>query len=257
MNPIKTWQYDSGNIQYTLNLFNNKLIVERKFDDKLSEEEYSLQKFLLNTYPITSVEFEYKIYKALVQLEQPKDLTDFEKKLWQFWKAFDNSNLTEENIFFDDVHFWRKLKFGFAEGFKRPKSDEVRLFSWQSTADFFFYGPYRYGISMNDRVRIKQELFNCLDPSKHKLTIDDGFILFDYSKIKPIRFSSENGITGKYFKVEEGKCTAGGWDNARDGGENYTSVEYLWYNLNSRVPAEFRSSIPEIRSILEKAIIHF
>ncbi len=254
MKPIQTWEYKSNFHEFSISLYKDKLSYIRKVQGNILTNEYSIKELFQRRYPIVEVDFDFQIYKKLSELKQPGGLSEFESKVWQFWKAFNNNKLTEEKIYFDEKHYRAKTKVGFAEGQKRYNSKD-RLYPWQSIVNFYFYGPFRYGISSEDRIRIKQEIFNCLEPSKHKLSIDDGFILFDYSKIKPISFTSETGTTGKYFKVKGGKCTVGGWDNSRDGAENYTSVEYLWYNLNTRVPTEFRSSIQEIRLILEKAIV--
>ncbi len=252
---VQTWEYKNNFNQLSISLFEDKLSYIRKVQGKILTNEFSFKKMLRRKSPLTTVEFDYQIYKKIAELKQPEDLTEFEYKVWQFWKAFNNSKFSEERIIFEEKSFWVKTKVGFANGYKRLSNNKEIFQLWQSVADFFFYGPYNWKISMNDRIRIKQELFNCLDSSKHNLILEDGFILFDYDKIKPINFEKTEGITGKYFKLDGGKCIVGGWDNPRDGGENYTSVEYLWYNLNTCVPEQFRANIPHIKSILEKAIV--
>ncbi len=262
MHPIQTWEYKNDFNQLTISLFEDRLSYVRKVQGRVLKNEFSIKKMLQRKYPLTSVEFDYQIYKKLAELEQPKDLSDIEIKIWQFWKAFNNTHFSEERIVLKEeqstsIHqyFWLKSKFGFANGYKRANDVDEILQSWQSIADFFFYGPYRYGISAKDRLRIKQEIFNCLNQLKHNLTLQDSFVMFDYDKIKPIYLEKVNGIKGKYIKLEDGRCIVGGWDNPRDGGQNSTSIEYLWYNMNTRVPEEFRNKISYIKSVLKDAII--
>ncbi len=99
-------------------------------------------------------------------------------------------------------HSYNKSKFGFAEGWINY-NNKVRLFSWQALDPFFFYEPYLYGTSLEDRIKIKQEIFDNLGDTKNKLTLNDGFVLFDYNKIKEVEFKKINGQKGVYFKIEK------------------------------------------------------
>jgi len=254
MPAIQTWKYKTNIKDLTITLFENELTTNRKFQGRDLKNKLSFIEMLQMKYPLTSVELDFDINKKITELKQPKNLSEQEIKIWQFWKAFNNENFKVEKIEFEEKTFFNKTKKGFVESYIRYDKKEM-FHNWQSIADFFFYGPYKFGILMPDRMKFRQDIFNCLEPSKHNLTIKDSFVIFDYDKIKPVHLEKTDGFSGKYFKIENGKCIVGGWDNPRDGGENYTSVEYLWYNIKSRVPKEFMNDIPYITSILEDAIV--
>jgi len=255
MNPIKIWRYNKTEIHQTILLFEDRLLQVRHFKKTDMEKEYSFKKLFEWKYILTSIELDYEIFKKVVELKQPDDLNNIELKEWQFWQAIDNSNLKEEIISIVNHTFWVKSKFGFAEGCGSAQDRMNRLYSWQSLSNFFFYGPYMYAVPMEDRIRIRKEIFDSLDSSKHNLTLNDSFPIFDYDKIEKIEFEKIEGIRGIYFKIIEGIVILGGWDNPRDSGENYTSIEYLWYNLKSRIPSEFHKSITYVKSVLEKGVI--
>ncbi len=256
MQAIQVWKYKVDYKDLTISLFEDKLTTLREFQGRELKNKFSLIEILQHNYPLTSVEFDYDIYKKITELKQPQNLSEEELKIWQFWKAFNNENFKEEKIKLENATFFNKTKKGFVESYIRYDKKEM-FHRWQSVADFFFYGPYKCGISIQDRIKLRQDIFNCLEPSKHNLKIQDSFVIFDYDKIKPVHLEKIEGITGKIFKIEKGKCIVGGWDNPRDGGENYTSVEYLWYNIESRVPKEFIKDIPYVRSVLEDAIVNY
>ncbi|MBN2893017.1 MAG: hypothetical protein JXL97_14205 [Bacteroidales bacterium] len=254
MNKIKTWTYNNGfGTDYIAELFEDKIVVSTKFNKNEYKNEYFFKSLFGRQYPLVSVEKDNEIFKEVVKLSKPDDLTEFQNKKWSFWSAIDNSKIKDERIFIDEARFLFKSKFGFAEGYLRYDKKEM-LSSWQSIDNFFFYGPYLYGVSRKDRLRLREEIFGCLSAAQHNITLEDSYLIFDYDKIEEINFEHVDGIAGVYFKIIDGKVIVGGWDNPHDGGENYTSVEYLWYNMKTRVPIEFHDKLDLIKSALTSAI---
>ena len=256
MKPIQTWKHSEETILQKIHLYKNKIMFVDVFDeDDVYEEEYSFQEFFALKLPLISVEIDLEISKRIVEQKKPTNLEENENKKWDFWEAFDNSNIEEEKMVFDDKKFWHKSKDGFAEGHINY-DDKIILYSWQAIDDFFFYGPKFHAVTLENRLRIRQEIFDCLDKTKSNFTIEDSFDIFDYDKIEKIDYEKRDGITGNYFRIENGIVTIGGWDNPRDGGEYYLSVENLWYNLDVEVPKQFKDKIQNIKSILSQAIIN-
>jgi hypothetical protein len=226
MNSIKTRQYSDNISQYRIVLYEDKLEINKTFSNNESSEILNIKEAWLRNYPLVNTEFDPQIFVELGKLNKPEGITEEKDKQRQFWIALNTEKIIEEKIVFDDRNFLLKTKNGFVEGYKNRSN-----------------------------VRFKQNIFESLIPTLHDLKISDGFLIFDYNKIKPINLIKETDNKGIYFKVDEGKCTFGGWENYKDGGENYTSIEYLWYHINYRVPSEFKNHIPYIKSVLREAVV--
>jgi len=256
MKAINTWKITQYNTDKTIKLFNNKVLVSYVFKGKRYENKYTFSKFLEYEYIIVSHKIDYQIVKEIVKLEKPSDLNESTLRIWDFWTNFDNSNIKEEKIFIDKEKFLYKSKYGFAWGQLNLYSGKEDFYSWKRHDNFFFYGPYIFGVPLEARKRLRKEIFGLIDKKKSKLRLKDAFILFDYNKIGKVEYKKVDGITGIYFKILDGKVIKGGWDNPRDGGENYTSVEYLWYNIKRRLPEQFHNKISSLIKILEAAIVN-
>ena len=255
MKALHTWSYTENNIASSIKLYENKVVLIKHLDRGDYEQTFSFNEILEYKYTLVSTEIDCQILKNITKQEKPDNLNNFAEKIWDFWSYFNNEGIKNEKIFIDENNFLFKSKFGFARGYFNANSKKERIYSWQRHDNFFFFGPYLYGIPLSVRKRLKKEIFNLTGNIQSNLTFNDGFLLFDYDKIEEVEFEKIEGITGKYFKIIDGKVIVGGWDNPRDGGENYTSVEYLWYNMKSRLPKEFHGSIPDLINILEKAIV--
>lgn len=250
---MKTWNISEGGIIYNFKLLKDKLVMTQVINEKDFIQDYQFQNIFDSLFPIISNEVYYDIFKEITKLPKPKNLSAESLKKWDFWKAFDNSHITKERIFVEENRFLCKNKFGFSEGYLSYDKKEY-FTQHQSFENFFFSGPLLYNIPITVRKRMKQEIFKGLNGKTHNITLDDSFLIFNYNKINKIEYEHIDGITGVYFKVIDGKVTVGGWDNPRDGGENYSSVEYLWYNLKTRIPSEFHDKIDTVKKILLKAI---
>lgn len=254
MKAIQTWKNKKDSIETIVILYKDKLIYTVEEHDQGYDEEFNFNELFSRKFPLISQEIDYTIFKKVVEQTKPTDLGINESRIWNFWKALNNKYIKEEKLFIEEKKFLNKSKYGFADGIVRYDGEEM-LYSKQRIDEFFFYGPYLYGISIEDRMRIRQEIYDSLENIPADFVVEDGFIIFDYNKIEEIEFEKIDGIRGSYFKIIDGKVTIGGWENPKDGGEGYSSIEFLWYNIETHVPAKFRDKIPYIKSVLEKAIV--
>ncbi len=212
---------------------------------------------------LLSVESDYPIFKEIAEHVKPNNWNPKAYKRWLFWKHI-NNELIEDDIFFYETEgyhenieeFLHKSKFGFAEGYLNLKN-EIKLCSWQALDDVFFHGPYVPGVAFKDRIKIKQEIFDNLGDTKNQITLNDGFVLFDYDKVKEIYVEKTDEKEHWHFKIKKGKVSyAGGLLYKKDvGGGGTFSIEYLYYNLDA-IPRVFSYMTNYVKSILEKAIVN-
>ena len=255
MKAITTWKITQNTRDKIIKLFEDKVLVINYLGKRKYEQSYSFNEFLEYKYNIVSTDIDNKILEKLIKLKKPDDLSEISGKIWDFWTNFNNKEIKEERIFVDENNFLFKSKLGFAWGYYNPYKKKETIGTWQRHDNFFFFGPYIFGVPFEARKRLRKEIFSLINIKNSKLRLKDAFILFDYNKIEKIEFEKTKGIRGDFFKIINGKVIVGGWDNPRDGGENYTSVEFLWYNIESRVQKLFHYKIPYLIKILESAII--
>ena len=255
MNALYTWEEKSKFRSKIIKLFENKILTINHLGERKYEKEYTFNEFLEHKYNIVSIDIDNKVIEKLFKLKKPADLSEISNKIWDFWTNFNNEEIKDERIFVDENNFLFKSKMGFAWGYYNPYKKKETLGTWQRHDNFFFYGPYLFGVPLVARKRLRKEIFSLINKKKSKLRLKDAFILFDYNKIERVEFEKTEGIRGDFFKIIDGKVIVGGWDNPRDGGENYTSIEFLWYNIENRVKMVFHDKIPYLIKILENAIV--
>ena len=255
MNPvIKTWTDNNGYLTQKIEILEYKIIINRKLSNGASYyDEYLFKEFMDIKHPIVSAKSDSLIYKTITKQKKPKNLNKEKSKIWNFWKYIDLEKISEQKYPIGKDTFWKKTKHGIFYGYMKDKKE--RHYSWQRHDAFFFNSVNFPGTLLADKISARQEIFDALD-TKSKITINDSFLLFDYDKIKPLKFEKVKGNIGEYIKIEGGKVTVGGWNEPREGGENYSSIEYLWYNMKARIPKIFHKHLPQIKSVLEKAILH-
>lgn len=253
---IKNWTFIDFSGEKIFTLFPDRLSELRTFDGNKFETVYSFDKLLNRKYLLANIKIDYEIYKEVVKLNKPEDLSPEAAKRWDFWTFYDNSSIIDEEINTINNYFLYKTKFGFAELYRNQRTKKENTYNWQRPDNYFFQGPVLHGINLETRIRLKHEILNILIKKGSKLTKNDGFLIFDYNRIKKIEYEKIDGQRGIYFKIIDGKVIVGGWDNPRDGGENYSSVEFLWYNTQSRLPKEFHHNMQNIIDALDEAIVH-
>ncbi len=253
MNILKTWQDKHYGLDYRIELTDLAVIIHTDIiNGKFRTHKF--EEFLTKTYPMLSPKIEFELLKEICKISRHSDFKVENSIYYDFWKAIDNSHFQEERIFTDKDNFLFRDKYCFAKGYKRYNGEE-QISNHSSFADFFFFGPDMPDISLPERTRLRREIFDSLTEFRHGLSLNHAFTLFDYDKIEPVDLRHEEGISGNYFKIEDGKVTVGGWDNPRNGGEYYVSVERLWHKHSQIIPAVFNDSTPEILEMLKKAIV--
>lgn len=255
-NIIQTWTYTDLSGEKIFTLFPDRLSELRIFNDKKFETVYSFDAILNRKYILANIKIDYEIFKKIVSLKKPDNLSITAEKKWDFWSFFDNSDIKTEEISSISNYFLYKTKFGFAELYRNKRTKKENIYNWQRFDNFFFEGPVLHNINLETRIRLKYEILDILKNNGSKLTKNDGFIIFNYDKIKKIEYKKIEKQRGIYFKIIDGKVIVGGWENPHEGGENYSSIEFLWYNTYSRLPKEFHHNIQNIIDTLDEAIIH-
>ena len=256
MKKIRSWIYNDLYGNKKLVLYPQYIVLVRTFNESLFEKKYTFCEFLENKKIFASPKIDYEILKEIIKLQPKEYFSVFCEKKWDFWTCYDNSDVIEEKVNALGEYFLYKTKYGFADMFCDNRTKKETKLKWQRPDNFFFYGPILDNIDIESRKRLKYEILSNLKNNNSKLTKSDGFLIFDYSKIKEVEFKLIDGIRGIYFKIINGKVIVGGWDNPRDGGENYFSVEYLWYNTEACLPEEFHDKIQYIIDVLDEAIVH-
>lgn len=256
MDEIRTWTYKDYSGEKIYKLFPDRLSELRSYNGNEFETVYSFDKLFERKYILANPKIDYDIFKEVIKLKKPEFMSIEAEKKWDFWTHYDNSTIEEIEIFAHGFYYLYRGKYGFAELYKNTRTKKEDKYHWQRPDDFFFHGPNLYGVDQDFRVILKYEILEILQKKGSKLTHNDGFLIFDYSKIKKIDFVKDEGNRGIYFRVIDGKVIVGGWENPRDGGENYSSVEHLWYNTESRIPKEFHDKIQYVIDALDEAIVH-
>ncbi len=254
MMPIQTWTI-KNNAQ-EIQLFEGEIVIKRKLDNgETHVRKIKFKDWLKIKYPVTTIETDTLIYKKMTEQTKPKSLNAESRKIWNFWKSLDFEKIKEVKFDCDDNKFWKITSKYIIYGYYKNKAE--KQYYQQRLDELFFYGPKFPSTKLEDRIRAKEIIFNALDNSKlrKKLSMKDGFVLFDYEKIKPLKFEKTKGNSGDYFIIEKGQNIVGGWNGAKEGGEFSRSIEALWYNMKLFVPKIFHKHIPEIKASLETAII--
>ncbi len=256
MKLIQTWIDNNGFYKQEVLLFEGKIVTKRKIDNgDIFEDEYSFKDLLKIKYPIATIETSTLFYKKMTEQHKPKGLNLQKSKRWDFWKAIDLDNITEIKFKIDNEYSWKITKAGIARISYNMHGKEY--VSWQMLDLFFFNGVNFPDVKLEERIKVRDIIFNALDNSKlrKKIDISDSFVLFDYDKIETMKFEKDREKSGEYFIIEKGKVTSGGWSYPRDGGKSFSSIENLWYNMKTKVPKTFHKHIPQIKANLENAII--
>ena len=239
---VKKWKQKlySDTVQYN-ELYDDKLIIEvtdgPTFEDKLT--------YFLNNevYPMNfNLSDVFEVFNRAIRLEN-KNISERTLKITEFYKALKHKNIQENEFMLSQqkgVHENKicVTKFGTYQNtcnFKRTENP-CYVSNLQLPHDFYFYGPRVPELSFELRKKIKKIIKKALNiTDKNKDIIGDGFVLFDYDKVKEFDFLYEEGLEGKYLKTfnKTGKIIYGGWINPRDGGENSFSLESFYYRSNS------------------------
>lgn len=255
MNIIKRWLTESGAGKYEIKLFKDKIIKVLCFKDKNHEKEHSFDDYLTAGYSIFSLEDQTQILKEIVKLKKPGNLSASANKIWEFWECFDNENIKKEKYYISKTEFIEISKFGLSRGYQNKHSKKYLFYEKQRFDRFFFYGPYTHSLDIEKRIGLMQKILNILKLNNSQLTVNDAFVVFDYDKIENIDWVEVDGIRGDNLKIADGKVTIAGWDNPRDGGEHYLSIEYFWYNMKTALPEVFHSKMDYLIKILGNAIV--
>ncbi len=248
--------------EYTVQLLSDKIRRLYRFDGKVFTEEYSFEQIFSKYYiKLLSVENNYTIYKKIVEHISPDNWDTKAYKRWLFWKYINNESIREDIFLLDEEdpesinHCLYKSKFGFATCWVNLVN-EMKLYNWHSLDNFFFHGPAISGVSFKDKVSLKQEIFDCLGDTQKNITLNDGFVLFDYDRIKELKLQSSDEKGYYYFEIKKGKVSYGGgpYGNKWEGSGGSFSVEFLYYNMYA-IPLRFKYKTDYIKSILEDAIV--
>lgn len=251
--PIKTWHYRIHSNEYQLNYFKNKIVWTYFFNNLPNATTYDVAPFFKNGNSIATDKIQHELYKLLTQGDCPADLDKLGKKRWAFWQALDERKISLEQLPSDkrQLNFLDYTPYGIGS----PQMD------WQSLENFFFFGPKRANLPLDTRKRMRAIILTALDHSKCALSLRDAFVLFDYDKIKAMEWKCvfDNGNRGERMEVSpEGIFTMEGWEpNPYNCGGSSYSIENLWNDLGSSwmIPDNLRMHVPELKAILEAAII--
>ncbi len=251
MKIIKSWKYSNYD-NHIINLYKDRvedLSTKRPRGRKISKRVFTIQEFFECKYIYSTLEISYEIFKLITENKLLDENYIENNKKYQFWNAIDNKGIKKREI---KTRMFDLLIDQSGIFFEMVGENQA----YQKLDDFFFFGPNLPGFSLEDRVKIKEEIFNSLDKSKHNLTLDDGFVLFDYSKITPITFKYGDVYSGVIIEVFQDGLSIGGWSNPRDGGASNNSFEALWHNrLDSKIEPIFKNDVIKIRKMLKAAII--
>lgn len=256
MTPIQTWTDFNGFYTQEVQLFEGKIKTIRKLDNgNIFEEDYSFKDILILHNTIGDVKLVAPIFKKMTEQRKPKGLNAQISKHWNFWKSIDLEKITEQKFALGKNEFWEISKLGIAHVYTNRNGK--KHYSRQYIDDFFFYGLSFPDTKLEDRIKAKKIVFNALDNTKlrKKIALSDGFVLFDYNKIEPIELEKITRNSKDFFIIENGKITVTGWNRRGEGGTSFSSPEVLWYYMKTRVQKVFHKHIPQIKAILEKAII--
>lgn len=254
--PIKTWHYFIGQTAYSLAYFKDKIISSYTNQGKSYPTTYDVLPYFRNGAFVSNDQTHHELYKLITSNPCPPNFNNLEKKRWSFWQALDSSKIIVENLPSTEAgkDFFPYNQYGTG----------IFQNDWQSLEQFFFFGPKRGGLPLVTRQRLREIILQALDASKHSLTLQDAFPLFDYKKLKSWEWKCtfDNDQRGERLAISsDGFVLVEGWEpNPYNcGGASY-SIEEVWRLLDSTyppyiIPSSLRNHIPELQEILKNAIV--
>lgn len=256
--PIQIWEFrDYANRPARIEYCGEVLNVHYDF----GAIPYPTSAILVQSYPLTDYITECLVLKYLVEnhlFEQDK-LHEKAARNWRFWKYLDLSKLPSFRYFPNPNYNHRTVlelsPLGIRGGYYKYNSEEIVFNNNYRLDNVFFDGPALNSMFLEDRKKLRQAIFDALDPTAG-FSLKDAFPLFDYTKIatQEWKYTNENGFSGEFVVLHPDRFEIGGWDNPRDAGSSNYSIENIWAKRPNFVDASFGAN-DFIEKTLSAAII--
>ncbi len=169
----------------------------------------------------------------------------------QFQKAFDPAKVKKQQIVLDPLRTLvigeRGIHLLQTVGYK----PEPEVMQRQAFEHLFFCGPKISDIPFEVRKALRDALWEAVDADAVAFTKRQVFQLFDYEKIAEKRWERRRGEGGDVLAIHRaGRVEISGWDNARDGGGHWISIEAAWHEPELHVPFNLKHLIPALLETL-------
>ena len=89
---------------------------------------------------------------------------------------------------------------------------------------FLFDGPEAWQMPLDLRRELRAMVLAHIEPAAG-IDATQAFTLIDYDRVEGGEWQKEDGIRGDFVKLANGRLEVGGWDNPRDGGSMFRSLE--------------------------------
>lgn len=258
--PIQIWEYKDYSDKPASTEYCGAIINNLRYYGK---NTYPTKAALVQAYPLTNYIIETFMMKYLVE-NHPFDHNSFNEKEarnWRFWKYLDLSKIPKLTILPTPIYNHQTIfelssegaRGGYIDSYnpgnKHKFNNDYRL------DNLFFDGPALYSMLLEDRKKLRQAIFNALDPAAG-FSLKDAFPLFDYTKISTQKweYTNENNISGEFVVLHSDRFEIGGWDNPRDAGSSNYSIENIWAKRPNFVDTSFGAN-DFIEKTLSAAII--
>lgn len=256
---IKTWEYKHNGYKRRVRLYKDGVeLYYQIYVGKTEQNLLSFQDCLNRYYPIgyrTDIDTEVMniVAERMMNLEV---LNEQEMKFYQFWKHIDCSKIPTQ--IFKSSYEKSHIKIS-------PTGVHVKIhrnnydpsYGEDSLDSIFFYGPEIPIMSLEDRIKLRQTLFDAID-DKADLAVTDGFPLFDFSKLPS---EQKEYIIGDRYEGESITLSPRGclfksdWSRW-EGGSHAVGLEEVWrHRAKNMSEGRFQAAYKEIYAFMEEAII--
>lgn len=258
MEVIKSWEFEDERSWQKINidLFFDQVVFTNRFNQ--SSKVFSFDMVLENNAPLADLKTDYELLKEIVKLIERDILSEKAKAIYDFYKSFENNGFTEKKVELEvkvgnsESYFYTLTAYGIRTYYLRDGQvfDQYK----QRLSSFFFEGPQRLNIDFNIRKEWRIILWKSLKNNTF-IRFDNAFVLFDYNKIKVVKYDYYNNEEGEgqSLYINKGSVDIGKWSKTSLAGGVH-SIEEIWYNPHLITPV-FEKHRSEIHKILKAAIV--
>lgn len=240
--------------------------IELYFDHVLQHQgrpdqdpiRYSFETFFLLESIVGNPLVDYELLEYIVTISVAEEFSPEAQKVYHFYKNFNHKEVKAGNYEHgsheqSSVRYFRTINsYGLEQYYENEEG--IYIQSRQRFDQFFLRGPLMTDLPLDLRRQWRCTVWAAMaDSPEYKL--EDGFPLFDYSKIVPKSYKKqeEDKDAGLFVELHDGHILIGGWEG-RDGGAQKYSIEQIWYD-ERLIPEPFTDYLHEIHDNLAGAIV--
>lgn len=211
------WRWSQHNKTIMLTVDARKVSLVGPYSWQCTAEEALASRFEALPWDV-----EEKAVKHLAAVTPAGALGGRSEARLRFWRHFDGLALEPMETDLPEHMAARISAQGIEHGTRGPSGwQRVSTQLWDR---FLLDGPTAWHLPLALRRSLRSQLFAALRPGA-EIGVTEASPLLNYAAIDTGYWEREDGIRGDLVGLEKGRVTIGGWDNPRDGGAGYRSLE--------------------------------